>query len=159
MARPACRPSTSINLGRRLGRVVAVVVVVVVVVHGPFLDGFATHFIAPLGASFSLSIPVSFRPLLSFFSLSRLLFVSPSLGFSLSGLTCAVSLHPTLTYPSTCLPRRCTPSLPSANPTRTITYTRTIFPIPTYRAPSLPSARVFFIYSAIPRSNATLRTR
>lgn len=53
MARPACRPSTSINLGRRLGRVVAVVVVVVV--HGPFLDGFATHFIAPLGASFSVS--------------------------------------------------------------------------------------------------------
>lgn len=54
VARPACRPSTSINLGRRLGRVVAVVVVVVVVVHGPFLDGFATHFIAPLGASFSV---------------------------------------------------------------------------------------------------------
>lgn len=109
----------------------------------------------------SLSIPVSLRLLLSSLSLSlsRVLFVSPSLGFSLSGLPCAVSLHPTLTYPSTCLPRRCTPSLPSANPTHTITYTRTIFPIPTYRAPSLPSARVFFIYSAIPRSNATLRTR
>lgn len=54
VARPACRPSTSINLGRRLGRVVAVVVAVVVVVHGPFLDGFSTHFIAPLGASFSV---------------------------------------------------------------------------------------------------------
>ena len=126
------------------------------------MDLFSTDFLRILShpwAPPSLSIPVSLRPPLSLFSLSRLLFVSPSLGFSLSGLPCAVSLRPTLTYPSTCLPRRCTPSLPSANPTHTITYTRTIFPIPTYRASSLPSARVFFIYSAIPRSNATLRTR
>lgn len=86
--------------------------------------------------------PCSLRPLVHPFLslyLPFALFVLPSLCFSSVGPPCTISLHPTLIYPSTCLPRRCTPSPPSVNPARTIAYTRTIFPTPTFRVPPPPS--------------------
>ena len=72
-----------------------------------------------------------------------------------------VSLCSTFIYPSTCLLRRCTPSLPPPTPViGRRAYTRTIFPIPTrlrsLLAPPLPSARAFFIYSVNSRTTRLL---
>lgn len=65
----------------------------------------------------------------------------------------------TFIYPSTCLLRRCTPSLPPPTPSSDDARIRTIFPIPTrlrsLLAPPLPSARAFFIYSVNSRTNTT----
>ena len=80
------------NLGRRLGRVVAVVVVVLV--HGPLLDGFATHFIAPLGVFVSLSVYSWSRSITYLHpspSILRALSLSLSLSLSPSGSPCVVS--------------------------------------------------------------------
>lgn len=64
-----------------------------------------------------------------------------SLCSSSAGPPSTISLHPTLIYPSTCLPRCCTPpSPPSGNPAHDRAYTRTIFPTPTtFRLPPLLS--------------------
>lgn len=141
VARPACRPSTSINLGRRLGRVVAVVVVVVVVVHGPFLDGFATHFIAPLGASFSVYPRLA--PSSSFVSL--VLAPSPRLSFS-RFLSCWI---PVCRLP---LPHAYLPLHLSAAPLHTLSSLRQPYSHDHVHPYNFP-------YPHLPRAFSTFRTR
>lgn len=135
---------------------VVTVLVVVVAVHGPFLDGFATRFIAPLGVFVSPSVYPCLAPSRSFDSLSSSLVLSISLLLN-HRVPSPSTLH--LPTPPPVYRGAAHPLFPPPTLLARPQYTRTIFPIPTYRAPPLPSARVSFIYSAIPSTNASVRPR
>ena len=100
--------------------------------------------------------PSSLRPLVHPFLslyLAFAFFVLPSLCFSSAGPPCTISLHLTLIYPSTCLPRRCTPSLPSVNPARTIRVHPYNFLYPHLPCASSVSSHAFSLF--IPRFHGT----
>lgn len=152
---PARGPSTSINLGRRLGRLSRWwwwwwwwLVVVVVVVHGPFLDGFATHFIAPLGVLVSSSLSLTRCYLTPSLSVRRR--VSPffrfshvALSFFRSYLSVSPSLAPSTSFSgfhalSPSLFLGFSPSVPPARIPRTLSFAGLVRLPPTPRSPTPP---------------------